>query len=60
VRAHTKANLLWGVVAALAFLVLAQGYNLIGSEQISTGVMIVVALLVGSIASALSHLAEAW
>lgn len=56
--ARTKASLLWGVIAALAFLVLAQGYNLIGSEQISIGVMVGVAVLVGLVASVLSWVAE--
>lgn len=53
-RAHTKASLLWGVIAAFAFLVLAQGYNLFGNEYISPGVMIVVTILVGLVTSVLS------
>jgi hypothetical protein len=57
-RANTKASLLWGVIAALAFLVLAQGYNLFGSEQISLSVMVVVAVLVGFVASMLSWVVQ--
>lgn len=54
--ARTKASLLWGVIAAFAFLVLAQGYNLFVSEQITLGVMVGVAALVGLVASVLSWL----
>jgi hypothetical protein len=60
VRARTKASLLWGVIAALAFLVLAQGYNLFGSEQVTPDVMIGVAILVGLVMSVLSWIAESW
>ena len=59
-RAHIKASLLWGVIAALAFLVLVQGYNLLASERISIGVMIGVAILVGIVASVLSQIVETW
>jgi ABC-type bacteriocin/lantibiotic exporter with double-glycine peptidase domain len=60
VRERTKASLLWGVIAALAFLVLVQGYNLLASERVSIGVMIGVAILVGVVASVLSQIAETW
>jgi ABC-type bacteriocin/lantibiotic exporter with double-glycine peptidase domain len=60
VRARIKASLLWGVIAALAFLVLVQGYNLLASERISIGVMIGVAILVGVVASVLSQIVETW
>lgn len=53
-KARTKASLLWGVIAALAFLVLAQGYNLFVNQHITLGVMIGVAVLVGTVAGVLS------
>jgi hypothetical protein len=59
VRVRTKASLLWGSVAAFSFLVLAQGYNLIGNEPITIGMMVGVALLVGIIASVISQMADA-
>jgi hypothetical protein len=45
-----KASLLWGVVGALCFLVLIQGYELFTDQRISFLVKFGVALLVGVVA----------
>lgn len=55
---RTKASLLWGAVGALAFLALAQGYNLLGPGGITAGAMVVVATVVGAVAAAATYLAE--
>lgn len=49
---------LWGVVAALAFLVLAQGYNLLATSRITSPVMVGVAVVVGCVASVLAYATE--
>lgn len=54
-----RSAILWGVVAALAFLVLAQGYNLLASERITSIVMVGVAVVVGCVASVLAYTTEA-
>jgi len=46
VDARTKATLLWGVVGALAFLVLAQGYLLLSSQRVPYAGLLGVALVV--------------
>ena len=45
-----KSSLLWGVVGALSFLVLIQGYELVTDQRISFLVKFGVALLVGAVA----------
>ena len=52
---RTKSSVLWGVVGALSFLVLAQGYRLFGIGRITFPVMVGVALVVGIVATALAH-----
>jgi hypothetical protein len=54
----TKASLLWGVVGALSFLVLVQGYELLASQPISATVKVGVALAVGVGATVLTHAAR--
>jgi hypothetical protein len=44
---RTKANLLWGVVGSLAFLVLVQGYELLAGTPVSISAKVGVALAVG-------------
>jgi len=46
----TKSSLLWGVVAALAFLVLLQGYELLAGQRVDIAVKagVAVVVLVGS------------
>jgi len=45
-----KSSLLWGVVGALCFLVLIQGYELVTDQRVSVLVKFGVALLVGAVA----------
>jgi len=58
-NAQRKSSLLWGVVGALAFLVLVQGYRLfvgpLGPGPLALGG---VALLVGAVAGGLAHVLE--
>lgn len=46
---------LWGVIAALTFLVLAQGYNLLAASRITSPVMVAVAVVVGCVTSVLAY-----
>jgi hypothetical protein len=46
VGARTKATLLWGVVGALAFLVLAQSYLLLSRQRVPSAGPLGVALVV--------------
>ncbi|MFB6081712.1 MAG: hypothetical protein ABEJ67_02715 [Halanaeroarchaeum sp.] len=50
-----RASLLWGVVGAFAFLVLAQGYRLITGEGLSLPALLGVAVLVWALASVGSY-----
>jgi len=51
-----KSSLLWGVVGALAFLVLVQGYRLaVGPFDVSVVAIGGVTLLVGATAAGLTH-----
>jgi hypothetical protein len=55
VNPRTKGALLWGLVGALAFLVLAQGYGLVAADRIAWPVMGGVALAVGSVAAGATY-----
>jgi hypothetical protein len=55
---RTKETLLWGVVGALSFLVLVQGYELLTEATVTVGVKAGVALLVGVVAAATTHAAR--
>ncbi len=48
---RTRGALLWGLVGALTFLVLAQGYGLLTEGRITLPVMASVALIVGAVAT---------
>jgi hypothetical protein len=52
---RTKASLLWGVVGALAFLVLVQGYDLAVGLDVGFASRFAVAALVGVAAAGLTH-----
>ena len=52
---RTKGALLWGVVGALAFLVLAQGYTLLTAGRITLPVMAGVALAAGAVAAGTTY-----
>jgi len=56
---EAKASLLWGVVGGLAFLVLVQGYELVGDEPVSLGVKFGVAVAVAIGAALLTYVARA-
>lgn len=53
-----RSAFLWGLVAALAFLVLAQGYNLFATERITPFVMFGVAVVVGCLTSIFAYATE--
>ena len=55
-----RASLLWGLVGALAFLVLTQGYRLVASPGLDPVVQVGVAVLVGVLAALLSYGFEGW
>jgi len=55
VHPRTKGALLWGLVGALAFLVLAQGYGLVTGDRIGLPVMAGVALAVGAVTAGATY-----
>jgi len=55
--ARTKGTLLWAVVGALAFLVLAQGYLLVSGDRVPYTALFGVAAVVFVAASATAHVA---
>jgi hypothetical protein len=61
VNARRTSSLLWGVVGALTFLVLVQGYRLVlGTLGISPLAIGAVALCVGVSAAALTNALATW
>lgn len=57
---HVRASLLWGLVGALSFLVLVQGYELAGGRGVTVGAKVGVAAAVGVAASGLSYAFGGW
>jgi len=57
---RTKSSLLWGVVGALSFLVLYQGYLLVDGDGVPVPAVAAVTLAVAAGATALSYLGEGW
>jgi hypothetical protein len=57
-KPRLKASLLWGLVGALVFLVLAQGYELLDGLPISFGGKLGVALVVFVGASVVTYAAD--
>jgi hypothetical protein len=57
-RPRVKASVLWGLVGALAFLVLAQGYRLVVGRLVGFAALLVVAGVVGVAAAALAYAAQ--
>jgi len=55
--ARTKATLLWGVIGALAFLVLAQGYLLVSGERVPYAALLGVAVVVFAASAGTAHVA---
>ncbi len=58
VDVRTKSSLLWGVVGALSFLVLAQGYELLSGAGVSIVAKAGVALVVAVAATVLTYTAH--
>jgi hypothetical protein len=52
---RTKSSLLWGLVGALAFLVLVQGYDLTVGLDVGFLARFGVAAVVGAVAAGLSY-----
>lgn len=52
---RSKASLLWGLVGALAFLVLVQGYQLVTVRSVTVPVAFGGALAVGAVTTALAY-----
>ncbi len=59
-RPQTKSSLLWGAIGALAFLVLAQGYELLAAPGIGLLAKLAVAVVVGIVATGVSYVFEGW
>jgi hypothetical protein len=57
VSPRTKASALWGLVGALSFLVLAQGYRLLESPSVGLLPLFGVAVLVAIAASTSAYVA---
>ncbi|WP_338741401.1 hypothetical protein [Haloplanus salilacus] len=58
-NARQKSSALWGVVGALSFLVLVQGYRLLlGPLGVGTAVVAVVTLAVAGATTGLSYVLE--
>ena len=55
-RRTVKSSLLWGLVGALSFLVLVQGYHLVASSFVDIGVMAGGAAIVGLFSAVATHL----
>ena len=53
---RTRASLLWGVISALAFLVLAQGYRLFEDLGVGLPTLLGVAVVVFAVGATGSHL----
>ena len=51
-----KSSLLWGLVGGMAFLVLVQGYHLVGGKFVGVTPMVVGGLGVLATTTALAHL----
>jgi len=55
---EARASLLWGVVGGLAFLVLVQGYELLGDASVTVPAKVGVALVVAAGATLLTYVAR--
>lgn len=58
VSPRTRSALLWGLVGAMAFLALAQGYRLLASLGLGTLALVGVAVVVGGVTALLAYVAE--
>jgi hypothetical protein len=57
-EAVAKAAALWGVVGALSFLVLHQGYVLLGNDGVGILPAVGIAVVVGAVATATTYAGE--
>lgn len=57
-EAVAKSAALWGLVGALAFIVLHQGYVLLGNDGIGILPAVGVAVVVGAVATATTYVGE--
>ncbi len=55
---RVKASLVWGVIGALSFLVLVQGYELLSADRLPFGLKFATAGVVGAAATGSTYLAE--
>jgi len=55
---RVRSSLLWGLVGALAFLVLVQGYELVADPPLDVAGKVAIAVLVGAAATGGTYLAE--
>jgi len=55
---RVRSSLLWGLVGALSFLVLVQGYELVADAGVGPAAKAGVALLVGAAAAGLAYAGE--
>jgi hypothetical protein len=55
---RVKASVLWGVIGALSFLVLVQGFELLSDERFSFLLKFAVAGLVGLVATGSTYLLD--
>ena len=60
-RARARSAALWGIVGGFAFLVLAQGYRLLGPGSLPVGLggLALVAVAVAAASAGITYLAEA-
>jgi len=54
--ATVRSNLGWGLVGALSFLVLVQGYQIVVNRFVGIGVLVGVTVAVGLCSAVLTHL----
>lgn len=55
---RAKASVLWGATGALSFLILAEGYVLLASEDVSLANLLLAGLAVFCLATIVSYVAE--
>jgi hypothetical protein len=59
VRPRTTANLLWGAIGGLSFLVLAQGYRLVATLPVGTLSLLAIGIGVGAVTGVLAYALDA-
>ncbi|MFC7113797.1 hypothetical protein ACFQH2_00700 [Natronoarchaeum sp. GCM10025703] len=59
-RPRVKSSLLWGVVGALSFLVLQNGYVLLGGDSVPLWGVATLTALVGVVSAVTTYYGEGW